>query len=157
MIILIASTKAVPIGCNDAANAGQTSARTRPITSPANICNGSARLSLVVPPLALFITGPSHGSYGIGGGADGAGEAQRRRGQEEPRAAIGAQPIGQIRQQPDLAEIDAELKEAMRVQWQRRAMILGAGARGMRLDRDIVGDEGDEPGFGHPVQQPLVA
>src|SRR5437763_16143576 len=106
MIILIASTKAVPIGCNDAANAGQTSARTRPITSPANICNGSARLRLVGPPLALFITGPSHGSYGIGGGARRAAEARRRRGPEEPRAANGSQRIGQIRQQPDLAEIE---------------------------------------------------
>src|SRR5437764_13603478 len=118
MIILIASTKAVPIGCNDAANAGQTSASTRPITSPANICNGSARLSLVVPPLALFITGPSHGGDGIRRGADSPGEAQGRRGQEEPRAAVRAQPVGEIGQQPDLAQIDAELEQAMRVQWQ---------------------------------------
>src|SRR5436190_23420712 len=47
-----------------------------------------------------------HRRDGVGGGADGAGEAQRRRGQQEARAAVGAQPVGEVGQQPDLAEID---------------------------------------------------
>ncbi len=55
---------------------------------------------------------------GVGGGADRAGEAQRRGGQEEARAAVGAQPVGEVGEEPDLAEINPELEEAMRVQRQ---------------------------------------
>ena len=57
MIILIASMKAVPIGCNDAANDGQTKARISPMTSPANICNGSPRLIRVAPAFTSFMIG----------------------------------------------------------------------------------------------------
>ena len=39
-----------------------------------------------------------------------AGEAQGRRGQQEARAAEGAQPIGEVGEVPDFAEIDAELE-----------------------------------------------
>src|SRR5271155_279231 len=40
--------------------------------------------------------------------ADGAGQAQRRRGQQEARALAVAQPQRQVLQPPDLAEIEAE-------------------------------------------------
>src|SRR5713226_10138203 len=39
---------------------------------------------------------------GVGGGADRAGEAQGRRGQEETRAAVGAEPVGEVGEEPDL-------------------------------------------------------
>src|ERR1700755_1421971 len=39
-----------------------------------------------------------------------AGQAQRWRGQQEAVAAVGAQPVGERRQVPDLAEVDAELE-----------------------------------------------
>jgi hypothetical protein len=63
MIIRIASMKAVPTGCNDAANDGQTKARISPMTSPANICNGNPRLIrldvltlCIGPPFFLLMT-----------------------------------------------------------------------------------------------------
>src|SRR6185437_3364051 len=89
--------------------------------------------------------------------ADGPGQAQRRRGQQEAIALVGAEPIGELGEIPDLAEIDAELEQAMRVQGQRRAMVLLARPRGKALDRVIVGDERDEAALGDPVQEALVA
>src|SRR6185437_10995514 len=53
-------------------------------------------------------------------------------------------------------EIDAELEEAMRVQRQRGAA-LAAVARGVALDRVVVGDEGGKAALADPAQQPLVA
>ena len=57
-----------------------------------------------------------------------------------------AQPVGELAQVPDLAEIDAELEQAMRVQRQRGAMVgmLVARPRRHALDRVIVGDQRDD-------------
>src|SRR5215469_12320002 len=93
----------------------------------------------------------SHRAYGGCGGADGAREAERRGGEEEAGAAMGAQPIGELGKIPELAEIDAEAEEAMRVERKGGARRAVAIARGMRLDRVIVGDERDEPAVGNPL------
>src|SRR5262249_25497122 len=58
MIIRIASMKAAPIGCSEAAKDGQTSASTRPITSPPNICNGRAALTRRVSAATVIGTLP---------------------------------------------------------------------------------------------------
>src|SRR5205823_4495687 len=63
-------------------------------TSPSRACGAGPSLS------------PLKGGEGfnldrrnrIGGRADGAGQAQRRGGQQEARAAVGAQPVGEIGQ-----------------------------------------------------------
>src|SRR5215813_13834027 len=93
----------------------------------------------------------SHRAYGRCRGADGAGKAEGRGGEEEAGAAMGAQPIGELGEIPELAEIDAEAEEAMRVEGEGGAGGAVAIARGMRLDGVIVGDEGDEPAVGHPL------
>src|SRR3979490_2981226 len=48
--------KAVPIGCSDAAKDGHAIARISPITSPASICKGKAKLTRVVPLAALVMS-----------------------------------------------------------------------------------------------------
>src|SRR5262245_57776681 len=67
--------------------------------------------------------------------ADRTGQAQRRRGQEEAVAPVLAQPGRQRRELPELAEIDAELEQAVLVQRQHR---MAAGARRRRHGLDAV-------------------
>src|SRR5579883_17533 len=89
--------------------------------------------------------------------ADGARQAERRGGQEEARAPVLAQPVGELREIPEFAEIDAEAEEAMGVERQGGAARPVAIARGMRLDRVIVRDERDKAALRHPLLQLLVA
>ena len=95
----------------------------------------------------------------------------RRRGEPTRPAAAAAAPSAgsgcacaraasrRARQVPDLAEVDAELEQAMLVQRQRRAVIACSshGRDGMGLDGVVVGDQRDQPAVGDPLQQPLVA
>src|SRR3981189_3197567 len=50
--------KGVPLGCSDAAKDGHAIARISPITSPASICKGKAKLTRVVPLAALVMSEP---------------------------------------------------------------------------------------------------
>src|SRR4029077_18694390 len=72
---------------------------------------------------------------------------------------VGAQPVGQLAQVPDLAEVDAELEQTMRVQRQRGAMIgvLVAWPRGYAFHGVVVGDERNRTRIRDPLLQPRVA
>src|SRR5438105_7850581 len=63
-------------------------------------------------------SGLLHGSYCGRRRADGARQPQWGGGQKETRTVVRTQPIGEIGEVPDLAEIDAELEEAMCMQRQ---------------------------------------
>src|SRR5215469_12161038 len=79
IIIRIASMKAVPIGCSEAAKDGQTSASTSPITSPPNICNGRAGLTRRVSAAVTVIDTLPCRAIPYAGYAVTAGESLKRR------------------------------------------------------------------------------
>src|SRR5215475_13091125 len=60
-----------------------------------------------------------HGRHGRCRRADGAGQAQRWRGQQEARALLVAQPECQVLHPPDLAQVQAELEQAVVVDGER--------------------------------------
>ena len=57
------------------------------------------------------------------GAADGAGETQRRRGQQEAAAVVLAQPRRELVQVPELAERDAQLEQAQVVDREQRVAL----------------------------------
>ena len=59
---------------------------------------------------------------GVGGRADGTGQVEWRRRHEEAAAVVGAQPVRELGEPPDLAEIDAGLEEAVLMERQRRVL-----------------------------------
>ena len=93
-----------------------------------------------------------HGRHRRHRRADGAGKAQRRRGQKEAAAVVGAQPVRQLREAPQLAQVDAGPEQAVLVQRQGRALA-GPQSHVVDLHRVVVGDEGDQLGLGDPLLQ----
>src|SRR5215813_499286 len=85
------------------------------------------------------------------GRANGPGQAQRWRGQQEAAAAMRAQPSGKLAEIPDLAQIHTELEQTMLVQRQGRTGSWMRERR-MRFHRIVVRDQGCKPGVGDPLQ-----
>ncbi|WP_178386473.1 hypothetical protein, partial [Pseudomonas aeruginosa] len=92
----------------------------------------------------------------LGRGADRAGKPQGRRRQQKAVAPARAQPFGQRREVPQLAQVHAQLEQAMLVQRQCRAASV-EGARGLGFDRVVVRDQGGQARVRDPLQQALVA
>ena len=69
---------------------------------------------------------------------------------------MGAQPARQLAEVPDLAQVNAELEQAVLVQRQGRAAARVADRR-MRLDRVVVGDQHRQAAVGDPLQQLGIA
>ncbi len=59
---------------------------------------------------------------GVAGDPTAPGSPQRRRGEQEAAAVVGAQPVGKLRQAPDLAQVHAGLEQAVLVQRQHGAL-----------------------------------
>ena len=91
------------------------------------------------------------------GRADRAGQVQRRRRQEEAAALVLPQPGGEVAQEPQFAEMDAVLEQAMLVQRQQRVGRSAVRRLRHQLDGEIVGDQRGDAGVGDPRQEPLVA
>jgi adenine phosphoribosyltransferase len=70
---------------------------------------------------------------------------------------VRAQPLGQRRQVPELAQVDALLEQAMLVQGQRGAAALGFAGGRVGLDRIVVGDQHRQAAVGDPLQQLRIA
>src|SRR5262249_31933679 len=99
----------------------------------------------------------SHRAYRRCRGADRAGEAEGRGGEEGARAAMGAQRVGERGGGPGLSEVGAGGGGGTPGEGEGGAGGVGAGAGGMRLDGVIVRDERDEAAVRHPLLQLLVA
>src|SRR4030095_11508344 len=80
----------------------------------------------------------SDGGHGRRGGSDSAGKPQRRRRQQEAGAPVGAQPLRELGEIPQLAQVQAELEQAVRMQRQARVVLAFAGLRRIGLDREVV-------------------
>src|SRR5215469_18496529 len=89
-----------------------------PASSSARTCCSTAE-----PSIQQWAEEPSHGGDSVRGRADRARQPQRRGRQQETRAAMGAEPVGELGEVPDFAKIDTELEQAMGVQWQRGAVV----------------------------------
>ena len=76
------------------------------------------------------------------------------RGQQEAERPRSAQPVRQLGQVPDLAQVHAELEQAMLVQRQRGA-VAGCVRRRVRLDRIVVGDQRRQAAVGDPLAAAL--
>jgi hypothetical protein len=91
------------------------------------------------------------------GGADCAGQAQGRCGEQETAALVRAQPLRELAEVPHLAEVDALLEQAVLVQ-RHRGVGLGLEDLGRdQLDGVVVGKQAGQPGIGDPLQQLVVA
>ena len=73
---------------------------------------------------------PSHRGHRGRGRADGAGQAQGRRGEQEAGPAVLPEPGGEFAQVPQLAQVHAELEQAVLVQGQRPRKRPGAAGAG---------------------------
>src|SRR6185503_13611001 len=85
------------------------------------------------------------------------GQTERRGGEEETVALVLAQPVGERREIPQLAEMDAVLEQAVFVQRQHRVRRRLPGSGGEKLHGIVVGGEHREPRIRNPLQQLLVA
>ena len=93
---------------------------------------------------------------GVTGAAHRAGQTQRRRGQQEARAAVLAQPLRELGEIPELAERHAELEQAQLVQpLVGPAVVAARGRHG--FDREVVGGDRGDARRVDPSQQALVA
>src|SRR5438105_234319 len=99
----------------------------------------------------------SHSGHGRGRRAHRAGQAQRRRSQQKGRALVGTQPLRELGEVPQLAQVQAELEQAVRMQRQARVMLALAGLGRIGLDREVVGADRDDSRVGDPLHQLPVA
>ena len=68
-------------------------------------------------------------------------------------APVRAKPVRQFGQIPHLPEVAAQLEQAVGVQRQHRAVVIGAGSSRTGLDGVVVGQEGDGAAVGDPLLQ----
>src|SRR5262249_13921596 len=65
---------------------------------------------------------PSHRRNGRYPRTDRTREPERRRGEQKPAAVAGPQPVGELREAPQLPQVDSDLEQAVLVQRQQGAL-----------------------------------